>query len=140
MQRAVFSGIIANGWMPIRGVQVNRRIIMRWKSSQLFWGLLLLAAGVFLLLVNLDLIPQSIADLWPVPVILAGFWLLAAASRRRRGRGLTAGIVVTAVGLFWLAESLHWVTEDLFLPVLLISFGLGILLRGLIFRGGSTPF
>ena len=113
---------------------------MRWKSAQLFWGLLLLGAGVFLLLVNLDLIPQGLADLWPVPVILAGFWLIAVAAGRPRGRGLTAGIVVSAIGVFWLAESFNWVTDDLFLPVLLMAIGLGILLRGLFFRKDSALY
>lgn len=113
---------------------------MRWKSTQLFWGLLLLGAGAFLLLVNLNLIPQSIADLWPVLVVLVGFWLIAVAAGRPRGRGLTAGIVVSAIGMYWLAESFHWVTEDLFLPVLLMSIGLGILLRGLFFRKDSALY
>lgn len=111
---------------------------MRWKSAQLFWGLLLLGAGSLMILDNLELIPQSVADLWPVPVVLLGLWLILVAARRPRGRGLTAGIVVTAVGAFWLAESLNWIGEDLFLPVLLISLGLGILLRGLFFQRGSA--
>lgn len=111
---------------------------MRWKNAQLFWGLLLLGAGALMILINLDLIPQSIADLWPIPVLLVGLWLILVAARRPRARGLTAGIVVTAVGAFWLAESLNWIGEDLFLPVLLISLGLGILLRGLFFRRGSA--
>lgn len=113
---------------------------MRFKRVQLFWGLLLLGAGAFLLLVNLDLIPQGVADLWPVPVILLGIWLIVVAAGRPRGRGLTAGIVVSAVGVFWLAESLKWIAEDLFLPVLLMSIGLGIVLRGLFFRRDSALF
>jgi hypothetical protein len=113
---------------------------MRWKSAQLFWGLLLLGAGILMILINLDLIPQSIANLWPIPVVLAGIWLIVIAARRPRARGLTAGIVVTAVGAFWLAESFNWIEEDLFLPVLLISLGLGILFRGLLFRRGSASF
>ena len=113
---------------------------MRWKSAQLFWGLLLLGAGVLMFLINLNLIPQTIADLWPIPVILIGIWLIVVAVRRPRWRGLTAGIVVAAVGVFWLAESLNWIGEDLFLPVLLMSLGLGIVLRGLFFRRGSDSF
>jgi hypothetical protein len=113
---------------------------MRWKSAQLFWGLLLLGAGILMILINLDLIPQSIADLWPIPVVLVGIWLIIIAVRRPRARGLTAGIVVTAVGAFWLAESFNWIGDDLFLPVLLISLGLGILVRGLLFRRGPAPF
>ncbi len=113
---------------------------MRWIGAQLFWGLLLLGAGVFLLLVNLSLIPADIADLWPVPVVLVGIWILVAAVRRPRGRGLTAGIVVTAIGFFWLAESLNWITEDLFLPILLMSIGLGVVLRGLFYRRGSALY
>jgi hypothetical protein len=108
--------------------------------AQLFWGLLLLGVGAVLLLNNLNLIPQNIADLWPVPVVLVGLWLLVSAARRPRGRGLTAAIVVSAIGMFWLAESLNWITEDLFLPVLLMSIGLGIVLRGLFFRGDSALY
>jgi membrane-bound ClpP family serine protease len=116
------------------------RTAMRWKSAQLFWGLLLLGAGALMILINLDLIPQNIADLWPVPVILIGIWLIVIAVRRPRARGLTAGIVVTAIGTFWLAESFNWIGEDLFLPILLMSIGLGILIRGLFFRRSSALF
>lgn len=111
---------------------------MQWKSAQLFWGLLLLGVGGLLLLVNIGLIPDDVTDLWPVPIVLTGAWLIVAAARRPRGRGLTAGIVVIAVGMFWFAETFNWVDEDLFLSVLLMSIGLSIVLRGLFFRKDSA--
>jgi len=111
---------------------------MQSKNAQLFWGLLLLVVGGLLLLVNIGLVPNVVTDLWPVPIVLAGAWLIFVAARRPRGRGLTAGIVVTAVGMFWFAETFNWVDEDLFLPILLMSIGLSIVLRGVFFRRGSA--
>ncbi len=111
---------------------------MQSKNAQLFWGLLLLGVGGLLLLVNIGLVPNVVTDLWPVPIVLAGTWLIFVAARRPRGRGLTAGIVVTTSGMFWFAEAFNWVDEDFFLSVLLMSIGLSVVLRGLFFRKDSA--
>jgi hypothetical protein len=38
--------------------------------------------------------------------------------------------VMMAVGGFWFAAGQGWLADRLFLPVLLMAFGLGLLLRG----------
>jgi len=111
---------------------------MQSKNAQLFWGLLLLGVGGLLLLVNIGLLPNVVNDLWSVPIVLAGAWLIFVAARKPRGRGLTAGIVVTTAGMFWFAETFNWVDEDFFLSVLLMSIGLSVVLRGLFFRKDSA--
>ena len=113
---------------------------MRWERQRLFWGFVILGAGIILLIITLGLLPANIARLWPVIVLLLGLWLITAALRKSRGRGFTVGLVVFVIGVFWLAEGYHWVHEDLFLPILLISLGCGILLRGLLVRRGSALF
>lgn len=108
---------------------------MQWFRRQLLWGILLLAIGASLLVINMGWISPSVAFLWPSAVIVAGLWLVFTAVRTPRGRGLTAGVAVTAVGAFWLLQGLGWIREDLFLAILVMSLGAGMLLRGLFFRG-----
>ncbi len=97
------------------------------------WGVGLIAIGLFLLSVNLRLIPLGEVPILPLLVLLLGAWLTLDAGRRPRGRGLTAGIVVMAAGAFWMAVSLGWLQEEQFLAVLLIALGLGVLLRSAAF-------
>ncbi|HEY69119.1 MAG TPA: hypothetical protein G4O08_00895 [Anaerolineae bacterium] len=113
---------------------------MRWVRQRLFWGFALIGAGIILLMITLDWLPADIANLWPVIVLILGIWLIVASLRRYMGRGFTIGFLVFTVGVFWLAEGFNWIHEDLFLPVLLISFGLAILLRGLLVRRGKALF
>jgi lia operon protein LiaF len=94
-----------------------------------FWGILLILAGLIFLLANFNAIPSQVLDWWPVLVIGAGLWLLASALTRRRGGGLMGGVLLLALGGYWLARNLGMVGDGLFLPVLLISLGTGTLLR-----------
>jgi hypothetical protein len=98
--------------------------------SSFLWGILLILAGLVFLLVNFDAIPSQVLDWWPLLVIGAGVWLLARALARRRGGGLVGGVLLLALGGYWLARNLGLVGDGLFLPVLLIALGAGTLLRG----------
>jgi uncharacterized membrane protein len=73
----------------------------------------------------------AVLDLWPVLVIGAGVWLIGGAAVRRQGGGLVAGILVLALGAFWLLENFGKANDQLFLPILLIALGVGLLLRNL---------
>jgi hypothetical protein len=106
---------------------------MRRGSRELFWGLAFIGAGLILLLVRLGWLPPSADSLWPLVVFFLGVWLAASAIRRPGGRGLTAGVVVMAVGAYWFAEGLGWVNEEVFLAVLLMALGLGLISRTLLF-------
>ena len=99
------------------------------RRSGLFWGSLLIVLGLGFLLDNFNLVPEGIFSLWPLLVIGAGVWLLGQAVTSGEGRGLTGGVVVLALGTFWLLENYGRVTNQMFLPVLLIALGLGLLLR-----------
>lgn len=54
------------------------------------WGIVLLAAGVFFLLRNLDVIDWSFGDVWPLFLVLAGLTLVARSMANRAAR-LPAG-------------------------------------------------
>lgn len=103
---------------------------MQSRDASLFWGVLLLALGAAMLLINLGWLSATLAELWPLLVLVLGVWLTAGALRARGRRGLTAGVVLIAVGGFWFAAGQGWLADRLFLPVLLMAFGLGLLLRG----------
>jgi hypothetical protein len=111
---------------------------MRSGPRELFWGLALIAAGLILLLVRLGWLPPSADSLWPLVVFFFGLWLVARAVMRPGARGVTAGVVVMAVGAYWFAEGLGWVSEDVFLAVLLLALGLGLISRSLLLRPGSS--
>jgi hypothetical protein len=98
--------------------------------NALFWGILLVVAGLLFLLDNFGAIPGQVMDWWPILVLGAGLWLLVRAFGRRRGGGLVGGVLLVGLGGFWLARNLGWVGDGLFLPVLLIALGTGTLLRG----------
>ncbi len=102
-------------------------------GGRLFVGLLLLALGTGLLLVELGIFPGSLRDLWPLGVVVVGFWIALKAIGRSDGRGLTAGIVTLAVGGYYLAVSLTELTDQYFLPVILLALGLGVTLRALVY-------
>ena len=97
--------------------------------SGLVWGTLLIILGLVFQLNNFNLIPRGIFDWWPLMVVGAGIWLLGQSATRRRGGGLVGGVVVLALGVFWLLQNFGRVDERAFLPVLLIAVGVGLLLR-----------
>ena len=101
------------------------------KISQWFWGVLLIVLGLGFLLHNFNLVPEDLFSLWPLIAIGAGVWIFGEAVRRR-GRGLVGGVVVLASGAFWLLENYGRVRGPMFLPVLLIALGAGLLLRNLL--------
>jgi hypothetical protein len=102
-----------------------------YNRTTLFWGILLILAGTVFLLNNLNVIPGDVLAWWPLPVLGAGLWLLGQAIARRGREGIVGGIVLTALGAYWLLANLGLLGEGLFLPVLLIALGAGLLLRGL---------
>ena len=73
--------------------------------SVLGFGVAFVLAGLTLTLVQLDLIElEGIARLWPLFVIGAGGWQLAAAKKPRKRR---AGLWIAMVGLWLLVNSLQ---------------------------------
>lgn len=47
------------------------------RRSSLFWGVMVLVAGIILMLINWGFLPYTFGQLfWPIAIILAGVWLL----------------------------------------------------------------
>jgi Domain of unknown function (DUF5668) len=105
----------------------------RANRSALFWGTVLVLLGLLFLLNNFNLVPTNILPWWPVLVLGAGVLLLGRGMVERGGAGLIAGTILVALGGFWLLDNLGRMDERLFVPVLLIALGLGLLLRSLVF-------
>ena len=104
----------------------------RANRGTLLVGGLLVLAGTLILLNNLHLVPANYLPWWPVLVLVPGLGLLGRGLVRRDGAALVAGTLVTALGGFWLADSLGQVDERLFVPVVVIALGVGLLLRSLL--------
>ena len=100
--------------------------------NALFWGTLLVLVGLVFLLNNFDIVPVSVIQWWPVPVLGAGLLLLGRGLVERQGGALVAGTVVASLGGFWLLDNLGRMDERLFVPILLIALGVGMLLRSLL--------
>jgi hypothetical protein len=101
----------------------------RWAA---FWGVLLIVMGAAFLLQEFNLIPEGFLQWWPILVVGAGLWLLARGFAERRGGALIGGTLVSTMGVFWLLQNLGRVPERIFLPVILIALGAGLLLRSLL--------
>jgi hypothetical protein len=106
-------------------------MLSRANRGALLWGVLLVLLGLVFLLNNFHLVPQSLWQWWPLPVVGAGLLLVGRGAARRQGAGLVAGTVLTCLGAFWLLANLGRADERLFIPVLLIALGVGLLLRNL---------
>jgi len=107
----------------------------RANRNALFWGTLLVLAGLVFLLNNFHLVPANLWQWWPVPVLGAGLFLFARGLVERQGGALIAGTVAAALGGFWLLDNLGRMDERLFIPILLISLGVGMLFRSLLAPG-----
>ena len=104
----------------------------RANRSTLFWGVLLILLGLVFLLNNFNMVPASLVHWWPVLILGAGILLFGRGLAERQGGGLVAGTVLAALGGFWLLDSLGRMDQRLFVPVLLIALGVGLLLRSLL--------
>lgn len=97
--------------------------------SGAFAGGALIVLGLAFLLNNFGLVPRGVFNLWPLLVMGAGVWLLGRAVVRRRGGGMTGGLLVLALGAFWLLNNYGVLGDQFFLPIILIALGAGMLLR-----------
>jgi len=77
-------------WWPALVVLIGARKLMGFRSRpQMLTGGLITAAGVILLLANLDMIHFSIWDLWPLQLVFLGAWLVLRGTQRARESGTT---------------------------------------------------
>ena len=103
-------------------------MISRRNRAQLVGGVTLILVGLAFLLHNFNLLPDNLYNLWPVPVIAVGLGLLAR-SATSDGRGMVGAVLALTLGAFWLLQNYGKVPDQMFVPVLLMALGAGLLLR-----------
>lgn len=108
-------------------------------QQRLFWGLLLILAGLASAFANMGLIAQRWLDYWPALLLVIGIWLLYRGLRQPDGRGITPGLITSASGAFFLAEALGYVDISFYLAVLLTSIGAGLVIRALFYPAPTAP-
>ena len=102
------------------------------RRGSLFWPLLLIAAGIFLLLNTTNVVESSpwqmLLQLWPLLLVVAG---LDGIYRRD---GFVGAIILIGVGTIFLLSNLgvvvigSWLMLLQFWPILLIAFGLDLII------------
>ena len=103
----------------------------RSNRGALFWGVLLVLLGLVFLLNNFHLVPANLVQWWPLFVLGAGILMFGRGLVERQGGSLVAGTVLASLGGFWLLDNLGRMDERLFVPILLIALGMGLLFRSL---------
>lgn len=114
----------------------------RKRSQRMFWGVLLIAAGVFFMLEKLGVIEIGNYGLtwwywWPVVLILIGLAsLVSPESLRQAGNGLS----MTLIGVWALACTQHWygLSYRRGWPIVLVIFGLESIVVALLERRASA--
>jgi len=99
-------------------------------GDQIFWGLLLVAAGTFLLLGRLGIADFSwtLRRYWPLIVVIIGI------SKLFRRRSVWGGLWMITLGAWLEAVTLHFhgFTYESSWPLLLVVLGAGIIVRTIV--------
>jgi hypothetical protein len=112
---------------PVLGIEI--------KASTLLLATGLIAGGIFGTLLKQGEIRQSLEEWWPLALLMvAGLWMLIALIRRRVASFL-GGAALAGVGLSLLMDTQAIaVFEDTLLGIVLVTLGLGIVIRGFLLR------
>jgi len=113
--------------LPSLGIQVRFGVLIS--------VVLLIAAGIFGTLLNLGRIRSDVETWWPGVVILGSLlWMIAALVQRRVALFL-GGAAFAGVGLSLLMDTQEIARlDDTLLGVVLVTTGLGIVIRGFLLR------
>lgn len=99
-------------------------------GDQIFWGLFLVAAGIFLLLGRLGIADFSwtLRKFWPLIVVVIGL------SKLVRRRSVWGGLWMITLGAWLQAVTLHFrgFTYESSWPLLLVVLGAGIIVRSIV--------
>lgn len=115
----------------------QRRIVgsMR-ESAFIFFGILFVCAGFFLLIIETNLIPLTVSQAWPIIMAMTGASLLAAGFYRYRrlvGVYVVPATLIIVLGLFFMLFSFDIITMPLrtfaamWWPLLFVLAGIGLL-------------
>jgi predicted membrane protein len=122
---------------------ISRRIKMDRKrhdhfDGKLIFGLIIISIGFILLLRNWGVIPHfNLWDFWPVILIFIGIGHL---NRPANERSLVGGLIFLGLGIFFLANNLHFIYfqfRDIW-PIILILIGIYILKKAFWIKGDSS--
>jgi hypothetical protein len=111
------------------------------RPGVLLLALFLIAAGVFGTLLNQDRLQTGVREWWPVAILaVAAMWMLVALVRRQVA-SLLGGSAFGGVGLSLLMhyQDIAKVQETV-LGVVLVTVGLGIVIRGFLLRQEVSPY
>lgn len=99
-------------------------------GDQIFWGLFLVAAGIFLLLGRLGIADFSwtLRKFWPLIVVIIGI------SKLVHRRSVWGGLWMITLGAWLQAVTLHYrgFTYESSWPLLLVILGAGIIVRSIV--------
>jgi hypothetical protein len=122
--------------------RINFKRLLVWREIRP--GLLFLAAGlviggVFWTLYNLDRVPSDAREWWPAALLgFALLWALLSLIIRKAG-ALLAASTLAGLSVSLLLDTQGYITwRDSLVGVMLVTIGIGIMLRGLLLRQGSV--
>lgn len=105
---------------------------MNESSKQVWWGLFVLALGIYFLIRQLDLFAiPPMGDIWPIFVVGAG---IARLLSWRTSEHVEGGVLMILIGLWLFACELHWwdFTYRTTWPVVLTIVGLSMVVRSVL--------
>lgn len=128
----------AEGVARRRRLRARRAALPMIRWGWLLLALSLLAGGIVGTLLRQDRLSANDVSWWPVAVlILAGLWMLVALARRRV-EAFLGGAALVGVGLSALLDTQDIASlRETLLGMVLITTGLGIVIRGFMLRGYS---
>ena len=107
-------------------------------DGKLLFGLIVITAGLALLLRNWGFLPDfKLWDFWPVILIFIGIGHL---NRPKDDRSVIGGLIFLGLGIFFLANNLHFIYfkfRDIW-PIILILIGIYILKKTVWIKGTSS--
>lgn len=128
----------AEGVARRRRLRARRAALPTVRWGWLLLALALLAGGIVGTLLRQDRLSANDVSWWPVAVlILAGLWMLVALARRRV-EAFLGGAALLGVGLSALLDTQDLASlRETLLGMVLLTTGLGIVIRGFVLRGYS---
>lgn len=128
----------AEGVARRRRLRAPRAALPTIRWGWLLLALVLLAGGIVGTLLRQDRLSEEDVSWWPVTVlIVAGLWMLVALARRRV-EAFLGGAALVGVGLSALLDTQDIASlRETLLGMVLITTGLGIVIRGFVLRGYS---
>lgn len=116
--------------------------VLAWGEMQpgmLLFALGLVAGGVFWMLYNLGKTPTTLNQWWPMVLLaFAALWAVYSLIIRHASAFLAATVLIGISFSLWLDAQDYLIWRETLIGCILIALGLGIMVRGLLLRQGTT--